>query len=162
MRSRRETYDGTNAMTNRASADQVIENLRTTSDKIRALARAGYLRTEISKLLNIRYQHVRKVLVDAGITEGLKRPVEMERSSDTIEVEPSEREPTPPTVLLEAGFQLLGEWHLVDGKIELDSRAPSGPGVYAFILGEAVVRRMPCSSQRGGPRNRNTRSRGLA
>jgi hypothetical protein len=59
-------------MTSRVSADQVIEGLETTSDKCRALTRAGYLRTEISKLLNIRYQHVRKVLVDAGITEGLK------------------------------------------------------------------------------------------
>ena len=42
-------------------------------------------------------------------------------------------------MLLEAGFQLLGEWRLADGKIELDSRAPTGPGVYAFILDDAVV-----------------------
>ena len=116
-----------------------MKGLQTTSDKIRALARAGYLRTEISKLLDIRYQHVRKVLVDAGITDGLQRPVEMERSCDTIEVKPAERESTPPTVLLDAGFQPLGEWRLVDGKIELDSKAPSRPGVYAFILENVVV-----------------------
>jgi hypothetical protein len=54
----------------RPPADDVTRSLETTSDKIRALARAGYYRTEISKLLNIRYQHVRKVLVDAGIAGG--------------------------------------------------------------------------------------------
>jgi hypothetical protein len=123
----------------RESPEEITRGLKTTSDKVRALARAGYLRTEISKLLDIRYQHVRNVLVDAGIKGGLQHPVEMERSSDTIEVHPSEREPTPPSVLLEAGFQPLGEWRLADGKIELDSRAPTGPGVYAFILEEAVV-----------------------
>jgi hypothetical protein len=106
-----------------------------TSDKIRALARAGYLRTEISKFLAIRYQHVR----NAGINDGLQRAVAMERSSDTIEVYPSERERTPPSVLLHAGFHRLGEWRLADGKIELDRRAPAGPGVYAFILEDAVV-----------------------
>jgi len=123
----------------RKSAEEITRGLETTSDKIRALARAGYLRTEISRLLSIRYQHVRNVLVDAGIEGGLQNSVEMERSSDTIEVHPSEREPTPPSVLLEAGFQALGEWRLADGKLELDSRAPAGPGVYAFILEEAVV-----------------------
>jgi hypothetical protein len=33
--------------------------LTTTADKIRALAHADYGRTEISKILGIRYQHVR-------------------------------------------------------------------------------------------------------
>ena len=38
------------------TVEKVVEGLETTSDKIRALARSGYLRTEISKLLGIRYQ----------------------------------------------------------------------------------------------------------
>jgi hypothetical protein len=42
------------------TVEKVVEGLETTSDKVRALARAGYPRTEISKLLEIRYQHVRK------------------------------------------------------------------------------------------------------
>jgi hypothetical protein len=42
-------------------------------------------------------------------------------------------------VLLNAGFHPLGEWRLAAGKIELDSRAPSGSGVYAFVVEEAVV-----------------------
>src|ERR1700712_3135905 len=126
-------------MSERKSVEEITQGLPTTSDKIRALARAGYLRTEITKLLDIRYQHVRKVLVDAGITDGLQRPIEMERSSDTIEVLPSEREPTPPSVLLDAGFQRLGEWRLLDGRIELDAQAPDVPGVYAFALSGVVV-----------------------
>jgi hypothetical protein len=126
-------------MGDRAAAEEVMRGLETTSDKIRALARAGYLRTEIGKLLDIRYQHVRKVLVDAGINDGLQRSIAMERSSDTIEVDPSEKEPTPPSLLLDAGFRKLGEWRIAEQKIELENRAPSSPGVYAFLLNEAVV-----------------------
>src|ERR1017187_1374667 len=99
---------------NLAPPEEIIRGLATTSDKIRALARAGYLRTAISKFLGVRYQHVRKVLVDVGITEGLQRSVEMKRSTETIEVRPSERVQTPPSVLLAAGFQPVGVWQLVD------------------------------------------------
>ena len=123
----------------RAPADEILRGLETTSDKIRALARAGYLRTEIREILDIRYQHVRKVLVDAGITDGLQRPIEMERSTDVIEVLPAERKQTPPSVLLAAGFQPLGVWQIVDDKLELSAKAPVDAGVYAFILDEAVV-----------------------
>jgi len=35
--------------------------LKTTSDKIRAMTKDGYKRNQIAKLLNIRYQHVRNV-----------------------------------------------------------------------------------------------------
>jgi hypothetical protein len=127
------------AMSDRKPVEEVTCGLTTTSDKIRGLARAGYQRTEISRMLGIRYQHVRKVLVDAGIEGGLRRAIEMERSSDPIEVQPSEREPTPPSVLLNAGFRLLGEWRLAEGKLELDGQAPGDPGVYAFVLGDTVV-----------------------
>lgn len=119
----------------RAAVDEVTRGLTTTSDKIRALARAGYLRTEISKLLDIRYQHVRKVLVDAGIESGLQRTVELERSSEVIEAPEAEFEPTPPSTLLEAGFAWIGEWQVADGTLGLDGRAPSAAGVYAFIPG---------------------------
>jgi hypothetical protein len=123
----------------RAPADEILRGLETTSDKIRALARAGYLRTEIREILDIRYQHVRKVLVDAGITGGLQRPIEMERSIDVIEVQPAERVQTSPSVLLAAGFQPLGVWQIVDDKLELSARAPVEAGVYAFILDDVVV-----------------------
>jgi hypothetical protein len=80
------------SMQQRPPADDVTRSLETTSDKIRALSRAGYDRTEISKLLNIRYQHVRKVLIDAGITGGLRRQVEAEREPVTVDAEPASRE----------------------------------------------------------------------
>lgn len=124
---------------NLAPPEEIIRGLATTSDKIRALARAGYLRTAISKFLGVRYQHVRKVLVDVGITEGLQRSVEMKRSTETIEVRPSERVQTPPSVLLAAGFQPVGVWQLVDGKLELSAKASTAAGVYAFIVDEAVA-----------------------
>ncbi len=56
----------------RRRAEDIIQGLTTTSAKIRALAEAGFERTKISLLLGIRYQHVRKVLADAGITGGLR------------------------------------------------------------------------------------------
>ena len=43
--------------------DEVIRGLTTTSDKIRALAEAGYERADIARYLGKRYQHVRNVLM---------------------------------------------------------------------------------------------------
>lgn len=47
--------------------DQQIESIRSgsesTSNKVRRLSAIGIQRSEISKILNIRYQHVRNVLV---------------------------------------------------------------------------------------------------
>ena len=40
-----------------------VKNLPTTSAKIRALHRANFSRGQIAKALNIRYQHVRNVLI---------------------------------------------------------------------------------------------------
>jgi hypothetical protein len=65
----------------RPSADLVVRNLQTASDRIRELTKAGYERAEISRILGIRYQHVRKVLVDAGITAGLSRAKQVPRSA---------------------------------------------------------------------------------
>src|ERR1700680_2056263 len=42
---------------------RVTAGLRTKSDKIRALHRAGWSRSKIADALKIRYQHVRNVLV---------------------------------------------------------------------------------------------------
>ena len=41
----------------------VTKGLETKSSKIRALNAAGYSRSEIAKQLDIRYQHVRNVLI---------------------------------------------------------------------------------------------------
>ena len=45
--------------------EQVTDNLPSKSAKIRALANAGYPRSEIARFLDIRYQFVRNVLVEA-------------------------------------------------------------------------------------------------
>jgi hypothetical protein len=120
---------------NRPAVEMVIQALSSTSDKIRALARAGYLRTEISKILDIRYQHVRKVLVDSGIADGLIRNVDLERPPVTAPAATDPPEPTPGDVLLAAGFRHIGEWQLAgDGEFELTAPAPAEPGVYAFIV----------------------------
>jgi hypothetical protein len=120
---------------NRPSVETVTQGLLSTSDKIRALARAGYLRTEISKILDIRYQHVRKVLVDAGVTDGLTRNVDFERPPVAVPLVADPPEPTPGDVLLAAGFRHIGEWRSAgDGEFELTAPTPAEPGVYAFIV----------------------------
>jgi hypothetical protein len=57
----------------RRASEEVIHGLEITSAKIRALAQEGYDRTEIAAFLGVRYQHVRQVLLDAGITVGLRK-----------------------------------------------------------------------------------------
>lgn len=124
----------------RPPAEDVIRGLATTSAKIRALAEAGYDRTEISQQLDIRYQHVRKVLVDAGFTGGLRRHAEAEREPVTVDATPAPREDTSWEVLLRAGFQFLGEWTQdPESEIKLDAKAPTEPGVYAFAVNDVVV-----------------------
>ncbi len=60
----------------REPADEVVAGLTTKADKIRALFRAGYSRSEIAGFLDIRYQHVRNVLVQSGFMETqLSRPM---------------------------------------------------------------------------------------
>jgi hypothetical protein len=50
--------------------DDVVAGLSTKSDKIRALNRAGYKRSEIADFIGVRYQFVRNVLVDEARRSG--------------------------------------------------------------------------------------------
>jgi hypothetical protein len=122
----------------RRTASIVVQGLETTSDKIRALAREGYLRAEIAEFLDIRYQHARKVMIDAGILDGLSRG-----GVSTGPTSPRggrELKVTPVNVLIEAGFIKLGEWMADEqGKIALSVPAPRDAGVYAFAT-DSVVR----------------------
>ena len=73
----------------RQPADEVVAGLTTKADKIRALFRAGYSRSEIAGFLGIRYQHVRNVLVQSGYMETqLSRPMPAEdvESKDSLPV----------------------------------------------------------------------------
>ncbi|HYI38990.1 MAG TPA: GIY-YIG nuclease family protein [Allosphingosinicella sp.] len=128
----------------RLPADQVTVSLRTKADRIRALANAGYLRTEIAILLDIRYQHVRQVLERSGIIAGrtnasapaARLPAAENRSPS----HPAAATPFPASRLIEAGFVRIGQWNLVsDGAFVLDSIAPTDAGVYAFVVDGTVV-----------------------
>jgi hypothetical protein len=127
-------------METRTSPDQITQRLQTTADKIRALSKANYDRSEISKILGIRYQHVRNVLLRSGIEGGLRRQVEAEREPVSVDAEPPLRENTSGKVLTDAGFQLLGEWTQdPNSLLRLDAKAPTAPGVYAFVVDDVVV-----------------------
>jgi hypothetical protein len=128
-------------LTSKRRFDEVTNGLSTTSDKIRALARSGCLCKDICKLLGIRYRHGRKLLVDAGITDGLQRGVEAERSPIIVAApEEKVRKETSWDVLLRAGFRHAGNWtRLSDGTIKIEGKIPSHAGVYALILDDDVV-----------------------
>jgi len=53
--------------------DDVVAGLTTKSDKIRALANAGYKRSEIANYVGVRYQFVRNVLVDDARRAGFRQ-----------------------------------------------------------------------------------------
>lgn len=108
--------------------EDVVEGLTSKADKIRALARAGYLRTEIARFLELRYQHVRNVLVKSGIEASIPQGAIL----DT--------EPWPVSRLLDAGFELVGSCELTTANAFKYSRlAPSEPGVYAFAVNSTVA-----------------------
>jgi hypothetical protein len=128
------------AMDKRAPATEITNGLTIKADKIRALAQAGYDRTEISQILGIRYQHVRNVMLRSGLMGGLKREAEAEREPVEVDAAPAPREDTAWTVLTEAGFQCIGEWTQdPESLIRLDAKAPVLPGVYAFVVDDVVV-----------------------
>lgn len=122
-----------------------LEGMKSKADKIRALALAGYLRTEIAEMLAIRYQHVRQVLERSGISLGRTRDVVLDREPVEVEVETDVAEqgiqPTRSDYLIASGgFRRIGEWCLVAGDdgFELSDPAPKEPGVYAFVVDDVV------------------------
>jgi hypothetical protein len=127
-------------MEERPTADEIIKELTTKADKIRALAHANYDRTEISKTLGIGYQNVRQVLLRSGITGGLRRQVKAQREPMMPDPAPKSRAAASWEFLTSAGFRLLGEWTR-DPKsaLRLDAKAPRVPGVYAFVADDVVV-----------------------
>lgn len=126
----------------RPPVDSLVHDLPTTADRIRALALAGYLRTEIAEHLGIRYQQVRQVLERSGIDLGRTRlaPTKAAQCEDGPAWEGGASEvgllePMSPARLIDAGFELLGRWRSVgDGGFELDCVVTSDPGVYVFAV----------------------------
>jgi hypothetical protein len=124
----------------------IIKGCKTTSEKIRRLAEAGYTHSEIATFLGKRYQHIYNVLVAAGIapksqtrmkppmtefvSEPIKLPITAKKSAET---------PMPATKLKECGFRDCGTWKVVDGKLTLTGSPPDQYGVYAIIRDDDVV-----------------------
>lgn len=109
---------------------KVVEGLPTKSAKIRALAEAGFARTEIAEFLKIKYQHVRNVLVQSGIPTTPKASAEKGAISakTAIELWPLER-------LLASGFVLVGECESRGLEaFAFSASAPPIAGVYAFAV----------------------------
>ena len=76
--------------------------------RVKAPRLANYDRTEISKVLGIRDQHVRNVMLRFGNAGGLRREIEAECEPVEVDAAPPAREDTSWKVLTDAGFQLLG------------------------------------------------------
>lgn len=131
----------TNSSASRIPHEQITTGLKTKSDKIRALAKAGYLRTEIGNILGIRYQHVRNVLVNSGIEEGMKKSTSAKQAPKSVELSNSKStHDTSWEFLLKAGFQYIGDWHVKENDtLYLDGNMPRMPGVYALVENDRVV-----------------------
>lgn len=117
----------------RQMPQKVVAGLTTKSEKIRALAREGFSRTEIADFLKIRYQHVRNVLVQAEIqaesTAGTRAAA---GSAPCLELWPLER-------LLSSGFELIGECITTgEAAFGFASQPPSRAGVYVFAVDDHV------------------------
>lgn len=122
-----------------------LEEMKTKADKIRALALAGYLRTEIAEILGIRYQHARHVLERSGIRLGRTRDVVLDREPVEVEVETGDdagdiQSTKAEYLIASGGFRRIGEWRLVASgeAFELTDPAPKEPGVYAFVVDDVV------------------------
>ena len=61
----------------RRKMDRLVTGLTTKAAKIRTLDRAGYKRADIARYLDIRYQHVRNVLLRSAGGEVLKKAGEL-------------------------------------------------------------------------------------
>jgi len=109
---------------------KVVENLPTKSAKIRALAQAGFERTEIAHFLNIRYQHVRNVLVQSSVAS-----VKRSGGGKGADLPVGSIEPWPIEKLVAAGFQLISQCEsLGPDTFGYSAKAPASRGVYAFAV----------------------------
>ena len=115
----------------------IVSELTTTSDKIRSLLREGYLRTEIADYLHIRYQHVRKVAVDAGIAGGLQRGIVVLPPHALAPVLKKER--IAIDFLVDAGFIRIGHWAAREDGIGLSAAVSKESGVYAFVINDEIM-----------------------
>lgn len=103
--------------------------MTTKSDKIRALAAQGMARADIARELGIRYQHVRNVLEQSGLSRPRpEKPAAVEKPVLTSDI------------LQMSGFALSSHWLLsADGSLVLKTALPKESGVYAFAINGVVL-----------------------
>lgn len=118
--------------------ESVVAGLTTKSDRIRALDKAGYSRVEIAAYLDVRYQHVRGVLVKDGARAlSSKVPTVVH---ETVNPEPQIAAPWAMERLLSAGFTLVGQCEGIGAdSFSYSAPAPREPGVYAFAVDGLVM-----------------------
>ena len=98
------------------------------SAHIRALASRGMPAADIARAVGVRYQHARKVLLDADLLPArASRPTKVGRISAA-----KEKPALSAELLLESGFSRAGEWYEDGGVLMFRGDLPKGPGVYAF------------------------------
>lgn len=115
-----------------ARVAKILERQNSISNKIRALGRAGYLRTQIRDFLGISYQHVRNVLVAAGIEGGKQR---LTGGVGAVKKPGAEAMTIPDALLLNAGFVRAASWELGGTHgIRLNTVLPDSAGVYALVV----------------------------
>lgn len=96
------------------------------SAHIRALAAEGLPTARIAEAVGVRYQHARKVLIDAGMWT--PRGV----GGHASKIPPKAKPPLQTAALFAAGFTRAGEWRNLDGELAFEGLLPAEPGVYAF------------------------------
>lgn len=90
------------------------------------------MRTEIRDILGLRYQHVRNVLVNAGMGDiGLKNttPITANKFSSL-----SEKAEMKTENLYEYGFKEIAKWTLADNSLLLKGDVQSVPGCMLFVF----------------------------
>jgi bifunctional DNA-binding transcriptional regulator/antitoxin component of YhaV-PrlF toxin-antitoxin module len=106
--------------------DELIAGLQTKSDKIRALSKAGYSRSQIADFLGIRYPHVRNVLVnDDRVARGKERASSRDARRSPSVARASDAKPDPTTARVET-----------DGRVAIPSEFLAALGLHK---GDAVI-----------------------
>lgn len=103
----------------------------TKSAHIRALAVDGVRPTEIASTVGVRYQHVRSVLLAAGLWEPRGQ-------TSATQPKPQNKPRLHRSTLLTSGFKLVASWTTEGADLVIDGELPREAGVYAFCDAEHV------------------------
>lgn len=124
--------------TEKVDFEQVTAGLKTKSDKIRALSRHGVPTAEIARYLDIRYQHARNVLKEAGLHRVAEDKAAALRKAPLryawVDLDASGRLVVPPELLAAASLG-PGTVHvrLTDDGIEVLSRSAALARAQAIV-----------------------------